>query len=423
MAELHSRRLRLDEPTIAAWTMVGVGFLALALAFSTRASLGLVMPAWERELGWSRGFISVGAAMALVLMASVAPFAGNLVDRRGPRVLIAGGLAAVGSGSLLVAVMDSRALFLFAFGIVAAAGFGAVATHVVASAIAGRFERQRGLAIGVGTAGATAGQLVVVPGLAWLLQAGDWRWCYFALGASCVLLAAVARTVLRPARATAAPALELPAVPADRAGERLRALVRSPTFHALFWSFAICGFTTTGVIETHLLPYAALCGFPPLPSATAYGVLSAVNMIGMIFAGWLADRVHRPALLAGIYFARALCFVLLLFLARGNVTILFAFAVLFGLFDYSTVPVTASLVASHLGLRVMGLAMGLISSGHALGAAAGAWAGGWMFDHFVRYAEIWLASVTLAVAAGLLALSVTETRPPAAPAPGAGRAG
>ena len=38
------------------------------------------------------------------------------------------------------------------------------------------------------------------------------------------------------------------------------------------------------------------------------------------------------------------------------------FAVAFGVVDYSTVPVTASLVESHIGLHVMGLAMGLIAA-------------------------------------------------------------
>ena len=70
-------------------------------------------------------------------------------------------------------------------------------------------------------------------------------------------------------------------------------MLATPAFHILFWSFLACGFTTTGVIETHFLPYAALCGFPPLPSAAAYGVLSAVNLLGMIVAGWLTKKLRR----------------------------------------------------------------------------------------------------------------------------------
>ncbi len=181
-------------------------------------------------------------------------------------------------------------------------------------------------------------------------------------------------------------------------------IVRQPAFHLLFWSFLICGFTTTGVIETHLLPFASFCGFPPIPSATAYGLLSLVNLVGMIAAGWLTDRVNRPMLLATIYGLRALTFVLLGSLPGTSIEMLFLFAVLFGAVDYSTVPVTASLVASHVGIKMMGLAMGLISAGHAIGGAMGAFAGGYIFTATANYDLVWNGSIWLAVGAGLLVL-------------------
>src|SRR3546814_92676 len=151
-------------------------------------------------------------------------------------------------------------------------------------------------------------------------------------------------------------------------GRKMVLLARSPAFHAIFWSYTICGFTTSGVIETHLMPYAALCGFPPVPSATAYGLLSGVNLIGMIVAGWLSDRVHRPRLLAAIYLIRAASFILLIFVA-DSLPMLIAFAIMFGLIDYSTVPVTVSYVASRMGVGVVGVSMGLLSAGHAVGGA------------------------------------------------------
>ena len=154
-----------------------------------------------------------------------------------------------------------------------------------------------------------------------------------------------------------------------------RHVLKQPAFHILFWSFLICGFTTTGVIETHLLPFASFCGFPPIPSATAYGLLSAINLVGMIVAGWLTDRMNRFVLLASIYLLRALTFVLLGSIPGTGIETLFVFAALFGAVDYATVPVTASLVASHVGLRTMGLAMGMISAGHSIGGALGAFSG------------------------------------------------
>ncbi|MFC0194833.1 MFS transporter, partial [Aureimonas pseudogalii] len=91
------------SPTsILQWTVVAFGFLALSLAFSARATLGLVMPIWSQELGWSRSFVSGSAAAALLVMAAVAPFAGRLVDRHGVRATLALGLSLVGIGCLIV---------------------------------------------------------------------------------------------------------------------------------------------------------------------------------------------------------------------------------------------------------------------------------------------------------------------------------
>lgn len=135
-------------------------------------------------------------------------------------------------------------------------------------------------------------------------------------------------------------------------GQDFAVIVRQPTFHLLFWNFLICGFTTTGLIETHLLPFASFCGFPPIPSATAYRLLSLVNLVGMTAAGWLTDRVNHPILLAIIYMLRALTFILLGSLPGTSIEMLFMFAVLFGAVDYSTVPVTASLVASHVAIKI-----------------------------------------------------------------------
>lgn len=386
-----------DQATACRWILVGIGFAALALSFSVRAVLGLSMPAIEAELGWDRAFLSGASALALCVMAVMAPLMGAAVDRHGPRRLLAGGLLLIGAGAAIVAAGRSTALFLLGFGLVAAVGFTAVGTNIVAAAVARRFSERRGLATGIATAGATGGQLVLVPLMALLASGPAWRGGFAAMAAACLVLAVAAWVALRGAKAPAAPLRQEAGGPA--------ALLRSPVFHLLFWSFAICGFTATGAIETHLLPFAALCGFPPLPSATAYGVLSAMNVAGMVLAGWLTDRVDRPLLLAVIYLARAASFFLLIGIGP-DIRMLYVFAVMFGLFDYATVPVTVSLAASHLGTARLGLAMGLISAGHAAGGALGAFLGGVVFDRFTDYAPLWAGSIGLAVLAGLLALAL-----------------
>jgi MFS family permease len=391
-------------PNLSAWLVVVLCFLALALAFSARAALSLVMPMWERDLGWTKSFISGAGAAALIIMACVAPFAGRLVDKHGPGITLVAGLLAVGLGAAAVSAAGSKVLFVVGFSIISAIGFGIVATHVVSTAVARLFEANRGLAIGIATSGATAGQFLIVPLIAYILAVASWRWSYLGLTLGCFALLPALWLLLNHERRDQSGDQN------DRSGDwraDLGLLVRQPVFHGLFWSFLLCGYTTTGIIETHLIPYSAFCGFPPLPSATAYGVLSAVNFAGMILAGWLADRMHRPTLLGGIYMVRGLTFLILMNVGASYETLL-TFALAFGVVDYATVPVTASLAASHLGIERMGLAMGLISAGHAVGGALGAFLGGYVFDLTGSYSLVWWSGVWLAVLAGILVLPLGE---------------
>ena len=184
-------------------------------------------------------------------------------------------------------------------------------------------------------------------------------------------------------------------------------LMRDRTFWLLGIGYIVCGFTTIGAIRIHFLPYAAACGFPPIESATAFGVLATTSAMGIIGFGAAADKFHRPALLAAIYFLRALCFILLMFIP-GDSALLFIFAALFGLFDFATFPVVANIVGTHMGLRIMGLTMGLLFSLHSVGGALGSFAGGWVFDLFAQYDWMWLASFALALLAAFLSILVHE---------------
>lgn len=396
------------------WLIVALSFVALALAYSARAVFGLVMPTWEQELDWTRTFTSGTMATALVVMALIAPVAGRLVDLQGSRNVILMGLGALAAGCFLIALTTHPWAFVLAFGGIAGIGFGLVATHVVSTAVEQEFKSNQGFAIGIATSGATAGQFVIVPLLALLLSDWDWRWAFIALGvATVVMMLKVWRFF--PSRTPAVTTQDTGPSRGGSLSEDLLFVLRKPAFQILFWSYFICGYTTSGVIETHFLPYATFCGFAPVPSATAYGLLSAVNFVGMIAVGWLTDRVNRPLLLGVIYILRGLAFILLVHVGASLET-LFLFAIFFGLVDYSTVPVTASLVASHIGLRVMGLAFGLISAGHQFGGALGAWLGGVLFDVYARYDWVWWSSLWLAVLAGILVFMLREKPATTAPA-------
>jgi MFS family permease len=349
--------------------------------------------------------ISSAGALALLVMALTAPIAGNFIDRFGPRKLLAAGFVILGLGLLLTTVSVAPWQLLLSFGLVAGVGFGVVAVNAFFAAIAPYFVEQRGFAMAVVDSGSTMGPLILVPVAALLLTGFGWRFEFVTMALACIAMAPFAWYLLP---VTSGKKQDGGDRRDEKLSRRLVELIRSPVFNLLFWGFFLCGFTSSGVVETHFLPYAQICGFNAVTAAGAYGFLSGINLVGILAAGWLSDRVNRPLLLAGIYVIRSLSFILLIQVGN-DVPSLYLFAALFGLFDYATAPVVASLVASHLGVRVMGLSMGLIGAGHSLGAAIGAFAGGVLFDTFSSYRALWLMSIAMAVLAALISAFIPKS--------------
>ena len=386
--------------------VVALGFLALALVFSARAALGLAMPIWENDLNWSRGYVSNVAAVALLIMAVASPISGFILDRKGLRFTLLLGLIAVFISCIVISMAQSAWVLLIGFGIIGGVGFGIVATHMVASAVARVYPENVGFASGIATSGSSAGQFLIVPLIALIFASFSWRWGFagIAVGIACLIPLVWWVPSDKPDKQVGKASTIKNATDLKFSFKKL---FSTPVFHLLFWSYLICGYTTTGVIETHLMPFASFCGFEPIPSAAAYGLLSAVNLVGMISIGWLTDKMNRPLLLGCIYIIRGFTFWILLNVGTSYETLLL-FAVIFGVVDYSTVPVTASLVASHIGLKVMGLTMGLLSAGHSIGAAIAASLGGYFFDRDATYDLIWVSSIALAIIAGVLAFLIKD---------------
>ena len=226
------------------WLIVGLSFLALALAYSARAAFGLVMPIWEQEFGWSRSFTSGTAAAALLMMAILAPLGGRLVDRQGARAVILIGLGALAAGCFLIAATSHPWAFFLAFGGVAAVGFGLVATHVVSTAVEQEFEANRGLATGIATSGSTGGQFLIVPLLAVLMTSYSWRWAFVALGVATVIMM-IGITRWFPKGKSRDQQNSKRESPETSFIQDTQAIVQMPAFQILFWSYFICGYTTS----------------------------------------------------------------------------------------------------------------------------------------------------------------------------------
>jgi Na+/melibiose symporter-like transporter len=170
--------------------------------------------------------------------------------------------------------------------------------------------------------------------------------------------------------------------------------------------FVICGITTTGFIESHLVALAVHKGELLSIAALAFSVLSAVNGISMVLVGYLSDVCDRHKLLAAIFFVRSLAYLLLLIPTTNSRAVLFIFASVFGAVDYSVVPVVVSIVRSIAGDSAVGLAVGVLLLWHSLGAAAGASVGGVIFNATGSYTTAIYICAGLCFCSSLICLSM-----------------
>ena len=390
------------------WVVVGICFVALSFTFGARSSVSMVLPIWVKELGWSTTQVSTGASLVLVMMALGSPIAGNLMDRFGARIVMACGLLALSIGVGATSFVTEAIYYYIVFGIVGGIGWASVSIPMVTAAVSSYFIKFRGLAIGIGVSGASGGQLPILTLLGIAIAALGWRQSYQIVAVVMAALAVLVLLRLKPPLKDPADQPQTQVAPEkDALIDRLKFLIANRTFVLLLGAFSLCGFTTAGVIDVYFIPYAISCGFSLVEGSAAYGLHGLGNLFGVILFSWMADHVNRPRLLASMFFLRAVAFVLLLFISV-DISVMFVFAVIFGILNFATFPVIANIVATHIGVRIIGLTLGLLFGGHSLGAAIGVVVGGWMFDISAKYDFVWWLSVGLAALAGVFAILVKE---------------
>lgn len=389
-----------------AWVIVALAFFALAVGMGARSTIGLVVHPWEGEFGWDRAAVSLTASLGLLAYGLAQPLAGRWADRYGPRAVFTASLALLGVATVAVGFIQSLWQAYLVFGIVLMGAGAGVSNVTGAVAVARWIKGKKALAIGIIMAGAAAGQLVLVPAIAALMKAQGWRTAFVWSGAA-VLAVAVPLVFLftrddPPGSAEARAAQDR----ADGRPQPFSTLARQKNFWWLMGSFWVCGATTAGLIDPHLIPYAEDVHIDTVTAATAFGVLGAFNVIGTLFAGAVSDRWGHKWVLGWVYAARAVTLVALPFVREP--VLLFAFAVTFGLVDFATVPPTTALSTTLFGRRSGGTVVGLVSLSHQIGSAMGSYAGGLVHDLAGSYVLFFLAGAALCVAAAAMSWAIRE---------------
>jgi MFS family permease len=392
------------------WIVVAVTALTLIASSAERSVPGVLIHPLETEFGWDRASISVAVSIGLLLFGLSGPFAGQLMDRIGPRRVTVIGLLLICASGATSATMHSLWQLNLLWGVVSGVGTGIVAS-VLGATVANRwFVARRGLVLGIFGAATSAGQLIFVQLLVWIVVTIGWRGAVLVTsGVALLTLIPVlllmenspADVGLLPYGATEPPPATNAAL--DRRGIMARA-VRVPEFWLLAGSFFICGATSNGLIGTHFIAHSVDHGISQTTAAGALSVLGAMNFVGTLCSGFLTDRYDPRKLLACYYTFRGLSLLVLPFL--GNFTGLAIFAVFFGLDYIATVPPTAALTADIFGRRNVGVVYGWVFCAHQFGAASAAYFGGLIRTLLGTYTLAFLVGGLVAIIGGVMALRI-----------------
>ncbi len=390
-----------------AWLIVVITFFVMLFAAGVRTIPGIIIKPLEAEFGWDRSSISFAVAISLFVFGLGAPIAGSLIDRFGPKKVMLGALALTAAGlTPLLALRELWQLHLF-WGLLTGVGTGGIA-GVLGATVANRwFNKHRGMIVGIFSGAAAAGQFLFVPMLINLTANEGWRVAIAVVATIGVALLLPVFLLMRncpedmglepvggkPLASSAAQA-------ENERGTPLREAIRTRDFWLLAGSFFVCGYTTNGLIGTHLLPHTVEHGFVEVETAGALALMGIMNMIGTLISGWLSDKYDNRKLLSVYYGLRALSLVALPFVVemRG----LLIFAVIYGLDWVATVPPTVNLTAQRFGRASVGTIYGWIFCSHMIGAGLAAQAGGLFRDIFGDYHLIFLSAALMGfIASGL----------------------
>ncbi|MGH8230813.1 MAG: MFS transporter [Steroidobacteraceae bacterium] len=395
--------------------VVGVVFLALMVSAALRATPGVLMLPLETAFGWDSATISLAAAIGLILYGLTGPFAAALMLRFGIRrtVLCALALMVISSGSS--ALMHAKWQLLLCWGVLSGISTGCVAMVLGATIVNRWFVKQRGIAMGVMTASTATGNLIFLPALAAIAQHHGWRPVVLTVAGAALVLVPVIWWLLPEHPADVglsrygAPPGDAPDPgrrnPLDAALGALRRGVRHPDFWFLFATFFICGFTTVGLVGTHLIAFCGDHGIAEVRAAGLLAMMGVFDLVGTTVSGWLTDRFDARKLLFIYYGLRGLS---LLYLPYSDFSFgsLSMFAVFYGLDWVATVPPTLRLTTDAVGEADAAMVFGWILTGHQAGAACAALLAGYLRTLQGDYVDAFVFAGATGIVAAVLALLI-----------------
>lgn len=369
------------------WVVAWACFASLGVIFGVAYSFAAFFDAFALEFRAHRADVALVFGLSGLIYFALGPVAGLLADRYGPRRVCTAGMLCIAGGLLGCSFARHIGQVYAAYGVGIGIGIALVYTPAIA-AVQPWFQRRRGLAAGLASAGIGAGTLVVPLMASGLIGAVQWRVALQWLALGALLLGAGATLLIR--RAPAATARGNGAVPGLTLGQALR----GREFRWLYLAVLLAS-PVMFIPFAHVSAAARDMGVAEAQAVGLVGLIGIGSLSGRFAIGSLADRIGRARTLALAQASLGLSY-----LAWGwgdGYPAMLVFALWLGLSYGGMVALMPALCMDLFGARAVSSILGTLYSGAALGNLAGPVLAGWVFDRTGGYGPVIIGCLVLSV--------------------------
>ena len=281
------------------WAQLVMGIICMAMIANLQYGWTLFVKPMDAKNHWGLTAIQLSFSVFVLVETWLVPVEGWLVDRFGPRPVIAGGGILAGIGWVIYSYATSIPE-LYVGAVVSGLGAGCVYGTCVGNALKW-FPDRRGLAAGLTAAGFGAGAAITVIPIADMIASSGYQQTFFFFGIlQGVVILVIALFMTRP---TPPRGVQIaPRIVMSKVDYNVGQMMRTPTFWLTYALFVAVG--AGGLIATAQLgPIAADYGFAKLPVSVLGVGLPLLTMTLAIdnlangftrpLCGFISDRIGR----------------------------------------------------------------------------------------------------------------------------------
>jgi MFS family permease len=372
--------------------MAAVAAVFLGAGNGSLVTIAVFLTPLSTEFGWLRGETASAYMAGAISVGLGGILMGYLADRFSTRRVVLAGAVSLGGAYLLLARQTALWQFYLFYCLLGGLGTAAFFAPLLAN-VGSWFERQKGLAVGIATAGQALGQSLVPLFASHLIATSGWRAAYTALGSialgGLMPLVVLVRTPPMQAEIQAATRRGGAAIRQPGTGVAPLLIVAWLSAAAIF----CCICMATPVI--HVVALARDMGIDAHSAASVLSLVFIAGVCGRLTFGKLAD--HLGGIRAYIIASASQTVLVFWFTQMASLPGFYILAVLFGLANSGVMTCLMVCVQEHIPVHRRGMAIGMVTLFAWVGMGLGGFQGGFFFDwtgnYTVSYANAALSGI------------------------------